>query len=65
MKPQSVRLIDVLILGPLMLYIAARRGTRLTRTERAFLGVTGAATIGYNLANYVSVEKTGCECPEK
>jgi hypothetical protein len=47
-KPQSIRIIDVLLLGPFMIYAAMR----LEGWTRAGLGFVGAATIVYNLRNY-------------
>ena len=51
MKPQAVRLADVVFIGPVMIYAAAR----LPKTDRALAGVLaalGALTILYNARNY-------------
>ena len=52
MKSQTVRLIDVFVIGPAMIYIG-NRPSDLTDLERFFLVVTGAATIWYNGKNYL------------
>lgn len=51
MKTQTVRLIDVWLIGPLLLYAATRR--QPSRPVRQLLAFTGAATILYNGANYL------------
>lgn len=48
-KPQWVRLMDVLVIGPLMMHVgASRRDWRFTA-----LYLFGAATIVYNGANWM------------
>lgn len=49
-KSQAVRLADVLVLGPLMLYWAMKGS--LGAHDRFMLGAIGAATIIYNLHHY-------------
>lgn len=56
-KPQLVRLIDVLILDPFMMYASVRKN--LTKTERLFLTGVGFAAIIYNWRNYAEGEKRG------
>ena len=51
MKGQNVRLLDVLIFGPVMIAFALKR-SKLTNTERAILGAIGAGTIFYNWHNF-------------
>jgi uncharacterized membrane protein len=51
-KSQLVRLVDVLLLGPLLIAWALRG--RMTRGERALLAGIGALTIVYNGANYLA-----------
>lgn len=51
MKPQFVRLLDVTIAGPFMLWLASHPRA-LTRNERLLLGILGAATVAYNLTRY-------------
>jgi hypothetical protein len=53
-KSQAVRLVDVFLLGPAMIYIGTQQKNP---TFRWFLIATGAATIGYNWRNY----RTICE----
>jgi len=55
MKTQLIRLVDVLVLGPFMIY-AARR-PRLNALEKTTLTAIGAATVLYNLANYLAERK--------
>jgi hypothetical protein len=52
MKSQGVRIVDVLVLGPFMVW-AATRPRALPGWARAALVVGGVATIVYNLQNYV------------
>lgn len=52
MKSQTVRLIDVFVLGPGMIYIGSM-ASDLPAWARAFLLVTGGATIWYNGKNYL------------
>ncbi len=51
MKPQAVRLLDVFVLGPGMIYSAALIPER-HRYARGFLVLTGMATIAYNWKNW-------------
>lgn len=52
MKAQSVRIIDVLFLGPMMVYAGTRRNA-LPELVRAVLVLGGVATVAYNWRNYV------------
>jgi branched-subunit amino acid ABC-type transport system permease component len=52
MKTQLIRLIDVLALGPFMIYAASQ--PLLTRGEKTMLAAIGVATILYNLVNYLN-----------
>ena len=55
-KPQYVRLIDVFLLGPALLYTA----TILSRDRpllHLFLAVAGAGTIYYNARNYLDIQR--------
>lgn len=61
MKSQSVRLVDVFVLGPFMLWAGSQtRG--LPEWARAALLVGGLATVLYNAQNYLEVERGGGEC---
>lgn len=50
MKTQTIRLIDVFLLGPFMIYAAAK--PQLTPLDRIILAIIGIATILYNWKNY-------------
>jgi hypothetical protein len=57
-KAQSVRLADVFLIGPLMIW----GGWRLAQQyplRGQFLAVSGAATICYNGYNYARLRKQG------
>ena len=56
-KAQPVRLFDVLVLGPWLLWLGARSRTRLHSIERAGLVAAGALTIAYNAKNYLDNER--------
>jgi len=51
-KTQTVRLLDVFVIGPLLL-VASARAVSLSRPERIALALTGVATIWYNGRNYL------------
>lgn len=53
---QWVRLIDVFILGPAMLYIAIR-SKNVSVLVRSFIGFSGAMTMLYNGLRFLQVEK--------
>lgn len=53
MKPQAVRLVDVFLIGPAMIYVTKFPGPPLP--IRWFLGIAGVATIAYNLHHYLSL----------
>ena len=57
-KAQPVRLFDVLVLGPWLLWLGARHRTSLHPIERAGLVTAGALTIAYNAKNYLENERT-------
>jgi hypothetical protein len=50
-KSQTVRVFDVLVLGPFMVYAASR--LRMGKGARAFLAFAGVATVLYNARNYL------------
>lgn len=54
MKTQFVRIADVLIFGPFMLYAASR--TKLNKNEKLILITIGVGTIIYNAINYKKYE---------
>jgi len=54
MKTQTVRLIDVFVLGPFMMWA----GTQLENdTAKAAMVFAGIATMSYNWANYLEARK--------
>lgn len=59
-KTQRIRLIDVWVLGPLMLYSAHLLPKRHELTRLALAG-TGVATIIYNLNNYRRIKAASTE----
>lgn len=54
-KGQRMRLFDVFVLGPLMIY-AATKLSKEHRVAAVALGFFGLTTIGYNAKNYIDVE---------
>lgn len=60
MKSQEVRLLDVWLLGPFMVWAATQR--RLPTWAQTTLAIGGIATIVYNLRNYLAIEQ-GAERP--
>lgn len=50
-KSQAVRAVDVVALGPFLVWAAGRPG-RLERGARALLALAGGATVGYNARNW-------------
>jgi hypothetical protein len=61
MKSQQVRLFDVFILGPAMMWIASR--PRLTNVQRIALFAAGAGTVLYNWRNYAELAQKPPELP--
>ena len=53
---QRIRLLDVFVIGPVMLY-AAFVSTKLEPVTRGILGVSGVLTVLYNGANFFTEEK--------
>lgn len=51
MKTQAVRMFDVLLLGPWLVWLAARRRP-LSDLDRALLAIAGVGTVIYNARNY-------------
>lgn len=56
-KSQPVRLIDIFLLGPAMVYVAMNAKKEVPSLVRAFLLVSGAATTIYNGINYLELER--------
>jgi hypothetical protein len=57
-KTQGVRLVDVFLLGPLMIYSASQLPQR-NKAARAALLFFGVTTVLYNLHNFARVRLTG------
>lgn len=55
-KTQGIRLLDVFVLGPIMMYSAMDR--KPPKVLRAFLMTVGVGTILYNASNYIEQQKT-------
>lgn len=55
MKPQIIRLIDVFAIGPVMI-LSAHELQRKRPALALALGAFGAATVLYNLRNYLAIE---------
>ena len=56
-KAQYVRLLDVLLYGPFLVYISLKRTYTFSDAEKVFLLFLGVTTITYNLRNYIEIEK--------
>ena len=52
-KSQYVRIIDILIYGPYLLYLATKNTYTITASEKVFLLFLGTTTITYNLRNFI------------
>ena len=55
-KSQQVRLIDVFLLGPAMVYVALQ-AKKAPPLIRGFVAVSGVATTFYNGINYIELER--------
>ena len=51
-KTQYVRIIDVFLYGPYLIYLAFKQTYTFTLVEKIFLLFFGATTITYNLRNF-------------
>jgi len=51
-KTQTIRILDVVVIGPTMIYAGAIKSTLPTWSKWALIGF-GAATIVYNANNYL------------
>ena len=58
LKTQDIRLLDVFLLGPLMLYAAALIPEE-HRATRMLLALFGGSTLSYNWVNYQKAQTTG------
>jgi hypothetical protein len=58
-KTQTVRLLDVFVFGPFMVWYAVR-SEGMSPLARWLLGATGVGTIAYNGRNYLNLaERSG------
>jgi hypothetical protein len=55
-KAQGVRLFDVFLLGPALLWLGVCADRQLRTWERVGLAAVGAGTILYNGRNYLQIE---------
>jgi len=53
MKPQSVRLIDVFLLGPFMIWAGYELRKRKSPSAGYVLAMSGLGTVLYNAQNYL------------
>lgn len=53
-KGQYVRLIDIFLYGPYLIYIGMKPKYTFSNIEQAFMLFLGATTISYNARNYLS-----------
>jgi len=54
-KAQWVRLVDVFLYGPYLLYLSFQTNYVFNTVEKMFLAFLGATTITYNLRNYLYI----------
>ena len=59
-KPQTVRLFDVALIGPAMV-LASLELPEESETLAGAMAVLGVGTIAYNLVNYLEVRAQGAE----
>lgn len=53
---QAVRILDVVALGPLMIWAGAKAKNDLPKWARTALVVSGITTIGFNGIRYMAIE---------
>lgn len=56
MKAQSVRLLDVFVFGPVMLWAGLQRGALPPWARHALIAL-GIGTVVYNGRNYLAIER--------
>ena len=54
-KGQYVRIIDILIYGPYIIYLALKNTYTFSINEKIFLLFLGTTTISYNLRNFIDL----------
>lgn len=63
-KTQCVRLVDVFLLGPFMMWAGYKSGA-LPTWAKWTLALSGLATVAYNLNNYLRIQREGNNCNEQ
>lgn len=58
---QKIRLLDIAVIGPLMIYAGVKGKDELPEWVRGVLILLGATTIGYNLINYLAISEEESE----
>ena len=53
-KGQGVRLIDIFLYGPYLIYLGMKPAYTFSLIDKVFLLVLGSTTITYNARNYLS-----------
>ena len=54
-KGQYVRLLDIFLYGPYLIYLATKTTYTFSNPEKLFLLLLGTTTISYNLRNYLGI----------
>jgi hypothetical protein len=54
-KTQFIRLIDIIIYGPYLIYLATKQTYTFTVAEKIFLLFIGTTSISYNLRNLIGI----------
>lgn len=54
-KAQWVRVADVIIYGPYLIYLSFQTNYSFSTAEKLFLAFLGATTITYNLRNFLKI----------
>lgn len=52
-KTQYIRIVDILIYGPFLIYLSLKKTATFSIFEKVFLLFLGATTISYNLKNFL------------
>ncbi len=54
-KAQWVRVVDVLLYGPYLLFLSFQNSYSFSTAEKLFLAFIGATTVTYNLRNFLKL----------
>jgi hypothetical protein len=52
-KTQYIRIVDILIYGPFLIYLSLKKTATFSIFEKVFLLFLGVTTISYNLKNFL------------